>query len=403
MTTQEFIAQHVADDIRKLALQASRYKDIDMKFALTQIAALQIAARKLPSWSNISGIVWPERLPMEQCSSEATAMIKKAIVERLMAKEARQSMIDLTGGLGVDFSFIAPLFKEATYVDFNADLCRIAENNFKLLNLTHATVVNSKAEDFLATMPPYTLLYIDPARRLSSGGRAFAIADCTPDIEQLLPQLMAKCQYMIAKLSPMLDLTAVERSLSPYLRELHVVESEGECKELLAVCCSKVSDSAPLVVCHTPQEEVSFPIDVSRKDSAYILANDGYRHFNYFYIPFKSLAKASAMSWISYRFNLGMIARDSHIFMSTDPERGFPGRCFRLTGVMDFGSPVLKTVMKETKKANVAVRNFPLSAEQLRRKLRLSDGGDLYIFGTTAANGSHILLFGERYHAAEEH
>lgn len=402
MTTQEFISQHAADDIRQLALQASRYKDIDMKYALTQIAALQIAAKKLPSWSKTDGIIWPERLPMEQCSSEATAMIKREIVERLIAKEARRSMADLTGGLGVDFSFIAPLFEVAAYVDSNADLCRIAENNFKLLGLPHTHIINSKAEDFLAAMPPCTLLFIDPARRLSTGGRAFAIADCTPNIEQLLPQLMQKCQYMIAKLSPMLDLTAVERSLAPYVRELHIVESEGECKELLAVCSNKNSGQEPFVVCHTPQGEFSFPIEECRKDTAYILESDDYNDFNYFYIPFKSLAKASAMSWISNRYNLGMIARDSHIFMSTYPEKGFPGRYFRLNGVMDFGSPILKIAMKEIGKANVAVRNFPLTAEQLRRKLHISDGGDQYIFGTTTAQGHRILLFGERYDATKE-
>jgi len=401
MTTEEFIALHAQDDVARLALHAPRTEGVDFAFALTQIAALQTARRKLPSWAATGGIVWPERLPMEQCSSEATARIKRHIVERWLGEEERGTMADLTGGLGVDFSFIASLFRKAVYIEKNVNLCGLAEKNFQLLNLTNAVIENGSAEEFISQTEPLSFVYIDPARRKSGGQRAFALSDCQPDIGQILPQTMAKCLCMMAKLSPMLDLKAVSRCLAPHLAELHIVESEGECKELLALCCDNRKDGSTTVVCHTPKGEISFPIEECGQAATNVIESENIADSKIIFLPYKSLSKASPCQWLSRRYGVATIAHDSHVFLSRNPIADFPGRQFRLLGACTMKSPALQALLPASRRANVAVRNFPLSAEQLRRRLKLSDGGETYIIGTTAANGAHIILVCEKLPATD--
>lgn len=397
MTTAEFISLHATDDVRSLALQASRYKGIDMTYALTQIAALQTARRKLPSWAAIEGIEWPDRLPMEQCSSEATARIKQQIVARLIPAQQLSEMADLTGGLGVDFSFISRLFQRSTYIEKNVNLCHIAEKNFKLLGLSNFSIINGEAHDVLHQIGSCSLIYIDPARRLKSGSRAYALSDCQPDLGQLLPEIMAKSLWLMAKLSPMLDLKAVATSLAPYLCELHIIESEGECKELLALCSSKKNEGEPNVVCHTPQGEQSFPLIECGQRPRNVIESENIDSCKFIFLPHKSVAKAQPFGWLARQYGATMLAPDSHIYLSPHAIATFPGRQFELCSVILLSSPKLRQAMKQMASANIAVRNFPLTADQLRRKLRLSDGGPNYIFGTTSASGKHLLLICRKY------
>ena len=204
--TRLFISQHANDNVRTLALSAHGKPDIDLPFALDQIAGRQTARRKLPSWYGIDGIVFPPHLSMEQCSSEATALYKQSLVERLLCRDAGSaSFVDLTGGFGVDFSFLASLFGKAIYVERQQRLCDITRHNFKLLGLTQAEVVCGEAESWLKSMPSVDLVYLDPARRDNQGARTFAIADCTPDVVSLKSLLLEKADNVMIKLSPMLD------------------------------------------------------------------------------------------------------------------------------------------------------------------------------------------------------
>lgn len=392
MSLSEFISLHLSDDVRTLALQASRYPEIDMKEALRQIEARQKARHKLPRWAAMSELLFPVRLSMEQASSEQTALYKRQVVEQLISVPSdRHSFFDLTGGLGVDFSCIAPLFHSATYVEQNPELCRLAHHNMPLLGLPQAEIVCNEASTVLAQLPPTTLIFIDPARRSAAGGRTYAISDCQPDIIALLPQIVSRCQWFMVKLSPMLDLTATASALQPYLRELHVVEAEGECKEILAVCQSKPNEASVEVCCHSESCDIRLPMDCCGRASSHIIDAKDIAVGMYAYLPLKSLCKASCFAWLEEHYGVSSVARDSHVFLSVE-KMDFPGRRFRIEAISSMNKRQLRTAFAQIKCANITVRNFPLSAERLRERLHLADGGDLYIIATTDREASSLLL-----------
>ena len=267
--TREFIRNHRTDDVRDLALHAKRTPDLDLPWALDQIAGWQTARSKLPRWADTDGIIYPPHLSMEQCSSEPTARYKAELAARLMASDGapaqsdatahaqseqsdeptvpttttdtaapaprRGRLIDLTGGFGVDFSTMARDFAQAVYVERQPDLCAIARHNLDLLGLGDAQVVNADAASFLATAEDADIIVIDPARRDEHGGRTFAIADCTPDILGMLDLLTAKAGHVLVKLSPMLDWHKAVEDCRGTVREVHIVAVANECKELLLV------------------------------------------------------------------------------------------------------------------------------------------------------------------------
>ena len=241
MTTSEFVKQFRESDPRKLALQASRYPDVDMPYALNQIQGWQTAQRKLPSWAACDGVVYPPHLNMEQCSSEATARYKQQVARRWAERipnASRTSMTDLTGGFGVDFSFTSRCFDCATYVERNASLCEVVGANLPRLGIRNAQVKCAEAEAVLEQLEPQTMIFLDPARRDEHGAKTVLIADCTPDVCQLLPSLMQKSQFVMLKLSPMLDWHKAIVDLDGKVREVHIVSADGECKELLLVLAS---------------------------------------------------------------------------------------------------------------------------------------------------------------------
>lgn len=249
MTTAEFIREYRERDIRQLALQANRFPDVDMPYALDQIQGWQIARRKLPKWAACDGVIFPPHLSMEQCSSEPTAQYKLNLAMEWASRVGHASrMTDLTGGFGVDFSFTSCAFAAATYVERNEQLCHIVEHNLPLLGLNNATVVCADAVEYLSTVEPQTMLFLDPARRDEHGAKTVMLADCTPDVVQLLPKLLEKSRFTMLKLSPMLDWHKAVDDLQGAVREVHIVSVGGECKELLLVL-STVVESELKVYC----------------------------------------------------------------------------------------------------------------------------------------------------------
>lgn len=277
--TRAFVAGHRADDVRLLALMADKFPDVDMPWALQQIAGWQIARHKLPSWADIEGIVYPPHLSMEQCSSEQTAKWKaidnlqltidksaRVAPHPLNGLEEQGLLIDLTGGFGVDFSFMARDFKRAVYVERQDELCAIAHHNFHLLGLPHAEVVCGDGVEYLHQMEEHaTVIYLDPARRNEHGGKTYSISDSTPDVVALREELQKKADFIVVKLSPMLDWREAVRLLPAQYTEVRIVSVGNECKELLLVLSDVVA--APLrVVCINDNE-------VFATDSAETLAN----------------------------------------------------------------------------------------------------------------------------------
>lgn len=388
--TIRFVREHREEDVRALALKARRDNDIDLPWALDQIQGWQTAKRKLPSWAAIDGIIYPPHLSMEQCSSEQTALYKCDIVERL-PQSSRETLIDLTGGFGVDFAFLARLAQRAVYVERQEHLCESARHNFGMLKLSHATVIHADAEAVLQdldTNPTTTLLYLDPARRDSNCARTYAITDCTPDVLELRDRLFEVADNVLLKLSPMLDWHKAVNDLGERVAEVHIVSVANECKELL-ILMNANHQGEPVIHCvndnqtllYLPSQDVLLQQIAVGENAAYM------------YEPNASVMKAGCFGLLTERFPVKALATDSHLFVSGEEIEDFPGRRFAVTAVTSMNKKELAQAMKGINRANVATRNFPMTAQQLRQRLRLLDGGDTYIFGTTDAGGHRLLFF----------
>lgn len=400
MTTAEFIREYRERDIRQLALQANRFPDVDMPYALDQIQGWQIARRKLPKWAACDGVIFPPHLSMEQCSSEPTAQYKLNLAMEWAERVGHASrMTDLTGGFGVDFSFTSCAFAAATYVERNEQLCHIVEHNLPLLGLNNATVVCADAVEYLSTVEPQTMLFLDPARRDEHGAKTVMLADCTPDVVQLLPKLLEKSRFTMLKLSPMLDWHKAVDDLQGTVREVHIVSVGGECKELLLVL-SKVVESELKVYC----ADLSTASDTSSlfvytPGSSAPVANSKLKTQNSKFVhePNASIMKAGCFDELAAAYGVSPVSRNSHLFLSDEPVEGFPGRSFVVERVTTMNKGELRKALVGIEKANIATRNFPLTVAELRKRLKIKDGGDVYIFATTTAEGEHLLLISRKY------
>ena len=383
--TRRFISEHADDNIRLLALQGDKYAGVDLPLALDQIAGRQVARRKLPAWAAIEGIVYPPHLSMEQCSSEQTARYKAD-----MAGSGHR-LVDLTGGFGVDFSVMARGFAEAVYVERQAPLCEIAAENFRLLGLHKAVVVCGDGTDYLQTMPPADLIYIDPARRDDHGGRTYGIADCTPNVLSIRDLLLEKAERVLIKLSPMLDWRKAVSDLgSQYVREVHIVSVANECKELLILLSPGTSFR---LVCANDNTKFESHWSHESHESHW---SHWPHNSHYLYSPNASIMKAGCFAELATRFSLNQLAQNSHLFVSDKLVEDFPGRIFHVDAVTTMNKHDLRHHLLGLTQANIAVRNFPLSVAELRKRLKLSEGGSTYIFATTLADGKKVLLICSR-------
>ena len=449
MTTAEFIQEYREKDTRQLALQSARFPDVDMPYALDQIKGWQTARRKLPTWAACDGIVYPPHLSMEQCSSEPTAQYKlnlamewaRRVESSELRVESSSRMTDLTGGFGVDFSFTSCAFASATYVERNAQLCSMVEHNLPLLGIDNAKVVCADAVDYLSTLDMQTMIFLDPARRDQHGAKTVMLADCTPDVVQLLPQLLKKSRFTMLKLSPMLDWHKAVEDLQGTVREVHIVSVGGECKELLLVLseemeselkvfcadlevgggsgeaglsggsssssCSSCSSGSS---CSSLSSEPSSPIHPSTPSlsaSLFVYAPGSLRpapnskfktqNSKFLHEPNASIMKAGCFDELAAAYGVSPVSRNSNLFLSAEPVDGFPGRSFSIERVTTLNKRELRQALAGIEKANIATRNFPLSVAELRKRLKLKDGGDVYIFATTTAEDEHLLLISHKY------
>ena len=435
MTTSEFILQHRLSNPRDLALQARRYPDVDMPYALNQIQGWQTARQKLPSWAACDGVVYPPHLNMEQCSSEPTARYKQQVVRRWLARlgagqgGAATSMADLTGGFGVDFSFTSRCFASATYVERNAALCDVVRGNLPCLGIANAQVMCAEAEDCLATMPQQTMLFLDPARRDEHGAKTVLIADCTPDVCHLLPLLMSKARFVMLKLSPMLDWHKAIVDLQGTVREVHIVSVGGECKELLLVLAALdgAASSADMpcngveagvrVCCVDIMAKADAEGEYKRSEFCYTIGDASENtptpstlnpqlstpnsqpstlNSQFLLEPNASIMKAGCFAELGKAYGIRAISSNSHLFLSADRVEGFPGREFVVEAVTTLNKRQLKETLGSLQQANISVRNFPMSVAELRKRLKLRDGGDTYIFATTTREGERVLIVGHK-------
>ena len=375
--TWDFIRQHAADDVRKLALQGTKDAAVDLSMALQQIAGRQTALKKLPSWAAVERVLYPPHLNMEQCSSEQTARYKARLAG------SGDMYVDLTGGLGVDFYWMSQGFKQRYYVERNAELCELVEHNFRTLGHS-CSVCCCDTATYLPTVPHADVVFLDPARRNEHGGRTYDIKDCTPNILELLPLLMEKADKVILKLSPMLDWRKAVDDLQ-YVREVHIVSVDNECKELLLVL-EQAERPLRLVCVNNNQifEVSSHPSPLTSHPSP--LTSE-----QFLYEPNASIMKAGCFAALMQQYPIRQVSANSHLFLSSVEIEDFPGRRFQICAISSTNKQTLKETLAGVSRANITVRNFPMSVEQLRKKLHLKDGGDAYIFATTKADGAHCL------------
>lgn len=388
--TLRFIAEHRRDDVRALALQAGKYPDVDMPTALTQIAGRQTAETKIPTWAATEGILYPPHLSMEQCSSEVTAHYKASVVSGYDGP--CHSLADLTGGFGIDFSFLAPHFGQTTYVERQEVLCQTARHNFPLLGLSAARVIHTNGVDYLRQMPDVDWLYLDPARRDEHGGKTVAIADCEPDVTALETLLLEKAVHVLVKLSPMLDLAQALHTLK-HVVAAHVVSVAGECKELLLVLARgevPQADDVPIRCVNLSTTDDAFTFTRHEEQEASCRYADAPR--SYLYEPNASLLKAGAFRSLSYIYNIEKLHTNSHLYTSDEALPCFPGRMFRIDSWCGFGKHEVKELLDGIRKANLTIRNFPATVAEVRKRLKLGEGGETYLFATTLNDGRKILL-----------
>lgn len=401
MTTSEFIQQYRNDDVRQLAFLASKYPEVDAVFALDQIRGWQIAQTKLPRWAMVDGLQYPPHLSMEQCSSEPTADYKAAVAHRLASESLRTNekalFVDITGGFGVDFSYIASALDiKAVYVERNEVLCNLARHNFPLLGLDKAEVVCGDGEEYAKKLEKATMVYIDPARRDEHGARTYGIEDCTPNILELLPMLMQKTDYVVVKLSPMLDWHSAVASVDGCLdggscvTEVHIVSLANECKELLMVVAH--GKQKLKVVCVNGNQQFAYCPDEDVASVSYSDSEADAIVGNYLFEPNASIMKAGCFQALAAKYGVSGVGRNSHLFVSTEDVAEFPGRRFIVEAMSTMNKKELKRTLANITKANITTRNFPLSVAELRKRLKLKDGGDVYLFATTLADDSHVIL-----------
>ena len=390
--TEQFIREHRTDDVRKLAL-ASHPKEIDLQYALTQISGWQAAKSKLPLWADTDGIIYPKHLSLEQCTSQHIAQYKASHVENLIGKNFR--MADLTGGFGVDCFYISRSASSTCYNEMSSELCDIALNNYKVLRRPDIAVSCRSAEDFIAQQHNYfDLLYLDPARRGDAGRKLISIKDCQPDVTIMQDSLLSISKHVMIKLSPMLD-------VSKALTELHnvkcvfIIGLEGECKEI-TLLLQRGFNAEPTITAvdinsnGKPEMTVSSTKSIDNALPLPIVLPEQLQPGTFISEPSAPYMKSALFRTIAYRTGTALLHPDTHLFWSVKKPENFPGRTFKLEGIIPFDKRSLSTLIKT--QANLSVRNFPETAPQLQKSLKLKDGGTRYLIATTLSDSKRVLL-----------
>ena len=372
--------------VLELALQRNKYKhlsDEEWRWFLQQVEGRERTADKLPTFAVIDDWWYPVRLSCEQCSSELTARYKAQLLSTFNFQLS--TLLDLTAGYGVDTYFLSEQFAHTDYVEQNAELCRIAEHNFSLIDNRKSIIVhNTTAEEFIASAGEYDLIFADPARRDAHGGKVFKLTDCTPNIVELLPELLKHSKQLMLKLSPMLDISQAIKELSVFSLQwsVYVVAVKNEVKEVLLLSGGKGTITA--IDLAEPEKAFVF----TREEEQEALYTIHHTPYTYLYEPSASILKAGAYKLVAQRFGLQKLDVNTHLYASDQLVENFPGRVWKIKSKIE-------NQKSKIEQANVLVRNYPLTPEQLKKKLHLRDGGTGYVIGCRVA-GKPTLFQAER-------
>ncbi|WP_422361266.1 class I SAM-dependent methyltransferase [Reichenbachiella sp.] len=376
---REFIHSHLNDDPLTLVLQSKKYPDLPIREIAAQIQSRKKAQVKLPEWYEQEGIIFPHGVSMEQCSSEETAKYKASLVQG-------KSVVDLTGGFGIDLYYLSRQFKKAVYVEQNKELVHLADYNFGVLKAESIDRLYTTAEEYLSTEnTPADIYYIDPARRDEANQKVFQIEDCTPDLNLILPQLLDRRAEVLIKLSPLLDINLALKVL-PNVKEVHVVSVKNECKELLFRIVPNYEDETKRIAVNL----------VSGDQSLFEFLDDDIspafsQPLEFLYEPNASIMKAGGFNAVANSFYVSKLHRNSHLYTSKKHIENFPGRSFKILAQTVVNKKKLKPFLPQGK-ANITVRNYPLTVKEIRKKTGIKEGGEVYLFATTLMDGSLAML-----------
>ena len=391
--TEQYIREHRTDDVRKLAL-TSHPQDVDIQYALTQISGWQAAKSKIPLWADTDGIIYPKHLSLEQCTSQYIAQYKASCIEALIGKDFR--MADITGGMGVDCFFISRNASRTCYNEMSAELCQNAQTNFRILGRPEITVTCGSAEDFIVHQEPdsFDLIYLDPARRGNAGQKLISISDCQPDAVALQDDLLRVSRHIMLKLSPMLDISRALTEMR-HVSRVKVIGLEGECKEITLLIerdfkGDPVIESVDIDAQGNPGTIISSTKVADTARPLPIAAPDQLHPGTYISEPNAPHMKSALFRTIAAGTGTALLHPDTHLFWSKEKPESFPGRTFKLEGIIPFDKRSIAPLIKT--QANLSVRNFPESAPALQQKLKLRDGGPRYLIATTLSDSRRVLL-----------
>jgi 16S rRNA G966 N2-methylase RsmD len=383
---QEFIISQRGTDPIQLVLQQKKYPQFDMKFVAQQVEGYRMALDKLPSIAQHNNFIYPPKLNREQCSSEVTATYKARTYMQ------NRSIADITGGLGIDSLFIAREAKSVVYIEENKELYDIASLNFKHLEQKNIHTFCSDGIGYLeSSTEHFDIIYIDPARRNEHGKKVSAFEDCSPNILCNMDLLLSKADKVLIKSSPMLDISEAIRQLK-YVEEITILSVKNECKELLFLCSKAHSTDHPKQHCVNIKTDgtidtVTFTADEENELSIPYTSEIE----EYIYDPNTSLSKAGAFKTLSIKYNIRKIHRNTHLYTSSERIDNFPGRIFKVIKEVKATATEIASTFPD-RKAHVVTRNYPSTSQELQKKLRLKEGGDIYLIAFTKANDKKTVL-----------
>ena len=382
--TRQFIERHIDGNPALLRLSAKPEEGLDIAFAVEQIAIRQQLRDKLPDWAANFDLVLPSRLSGEQSSSELTAQYKQRFF-------SGGSLMDLTGGLGVDFFYLSQVAETAIYIDKKEENCIAARHNLAALGRKNTEVRSGNSIELLSAWSrPLDLIYVDPSRRDGNNQRIYGLSDCEPDAAAHKPLFFEKAKRVLIKVSPMVDVKQLLVSY-PEVTEVHIVSVRNECKEVLLFVDTAQVVQEPTIFCVSlsPEKEEVFTFTFSEEESAtaaYAVPQA------YLYEPNASVLKAGAFKAVARRYGLKKLGRHSHLYTSSGLCEAFPGRIFEKEEVLPFNNRLKKELPATVPKANISVRNFPLSVAEIRQQTKIKEGGDVYLFATTLESGEKVVI-----------
>lgn len=378
---QQFIKAHQAQDPASLMLSSEAKQWPHFEKVVEQIRSRQKAKGKLDPWLANDRILFPPPLSIEQASSSLTARKKADLITK------GKQMFDLTGGLGQDTYYLSEKFDSCTYVEESAWLCQLAKHNFEVLGRAIETI-NDKAERVLETLDSCDLIYVDPARRDEQAKKVFKLSDCSPDVARIQHQLLSKARQVLIKLSPLIDIKSVLKELT-CVKKVYVIAVKNEVKELLILMEKGFKGDEQISCINMDQHgEDEFLFDFQQERSVHLPFSDVKR---YLYEPNAAIMKAGAFKSVGERFQLFKLDANTHLYTSSELKPDFPGRSFEVLQSLPFDKRKLNKILPG-KKANITVRNFPMTVAALRNKYHIKEGGEHYIFACTGQEGKLLLL-----------